>query len=107
MRNVNLKTCIRWAYHVTEYQVTGPAWLDSERYEIAGKAAGPAAEDQLRLMMQPLLQERFKLAFHRQTKEIAAYVLVIGKKWPKELEAKKLPLDILIVDHAEKIPVEN
>jgi uncharacterized protein (TIGR03435 family) len=88
MRNVNLKTCIRWAYHVTEYQVTGPAWLDSERFEIAGKAAGPAADDQLRLMMQSLLQERFKLAFHRQTKEIAAYVLVVGKNGPKVQESK-------------------
>jgi uncharacterized protein (TIGR03435 family) len=79
MRNVNLKSCIRWAYHVTEYQVAGPGWLDSDRYEIVGKAAGPATEEQLRLMMQVLLQERFKLAVHRQIKELSAYVLVVGK----------------------------
>jgi uncharacterized protein (TIGR03435 family) len=88
MRNVNLKSCIRWAYHVTEYQVTGPAWLDSERYEIAGKAAGPAAEEQLRIMMQALLQERFKLAVHRQIKELSAYVLVVGKNGLKVQESK-------------------
>src|ERR1019366_4255433 len=79
MRGISLKGAIRWAWHVTEFQVTGPDWLDSERYEIAGKAAGPATEEQLRLMMQSLLQERFKLALHRQTKELSAYVLVVGK----------------------------
>src|ERR1019366_7776463 len=88
MRGVSLKASIRWAWHVTEYQVTGPDWLDSQRYEIAGKAAGPATEEQLRLMMQALLQERFKLALHRQTKELAAYLLVVGKNGPKVHESK-------------------
>jgi uncharacterized protein (TIGR03435 family) len=88
MRGVSLKGAIRWAWHVTEFQVTGPDWLDSERYEIAGKAAGPATEEQLRLMMQSLLQERFKLALHRQTKELSAYVLVVGKNGPKVHETK-------------------
>jgi len=88
MRNVSLKACIRWAWHVSEYQVAGPDWLDSQRYEIAGKAAGPATEDQLRLMMQALLQERFKLALHRQTKELSAYLLVVGKNGPKVHESK-------------------
>ena len=88
MRNINLKACIRWAYHVTDYQVSGPGWLDSDRYEIVGKAAGPATEEQLRLMMQALLQERFKLAVHRQIKELSAYVLVVGKGGLKVQESK-------------------
>ena len=88
MRNVSLKACIRWAWHVSEFQVTGPDWLDSERYEIAGKAPGPATEEQLRLMMQTLLRERFKLALHRQTKELSAYVLVVGKNGLKVQETK-------------------
>ena len=88
MRNITLKSAIRWSWHVSEFQVTGPDWLDSARYEIAGKAAGPATEDQLRLMMQALLQERFKLELHRQTKELAAYVLVVGKNGPKVQESK-------------------
>ncbi|MCX6633102.1 MAG: TIGR03435 family protein [Candidatus Solibacter sp.] len=88
MRNVNLKSAIRWAWRVSEFQVSGPDWLDSERYEIAGKAAGPATEEQLRLMMQTLLRERFKLALHRQTKELSAYVLVVGKNGLKVPESK-------------------
>src|ERR1039458_5946776 len=83
MRSVSLKAAIRWAWHVTEYQVNGPDWLDSQRYEIAGKAAGPATEDELRLMMQALLRDRFKLALHLQTKELGAYLLVAGKNGPK------------------------
>src|ERR1039457_3623692 len=83
MRNVSLKAAIRWAWHVTEYQVTGPDWLDSQRYEIAGKAAGPATEEELRLMMQALLRERFKLQLHRETRELGAYLLVAGKNGPK------------------------
>src|SRR6266852_7912851 len=42
IRNASLKSCIGWAWHVFAYQVTGPDWLDSQRYEIMGKAAGPA-----------------------------------------------------------------
>jgi uncharacterized protein (TIGR03435 family) len=83
MRSVSLKTAIRWAWHVSEFQVSGPDWLDSQRYEIAGKAAGPATEEELRLMMQALLRERFKLTLHSQTRELAAYLLVAGKNGPK------------------------
>ncbi len=88
MRSVNLKSAIRWAWHVSEFQVSGPDWLDSERYEIAGKAAGAATDEQLRLMMQALLRERFKLALHRQTKEFPVYVLVVGKNGLKVQESK-------------------
>ena len=83
MRNVSLKAAIRWAWHVSDFQVSGPDWLDSQRYEIAGKAAGPATEEELRLMMRALLRERFKLTLHRQTKELGAYLLVTGKNGPK------------------------
>jgi uncharacterized protein (TIGR03435 family) len=87
-RNASLRSCIRWAWHVSEFQVSGPDWLDSERFEITGKAAGPSTEAELRLMMQALLQERFKLTLHRQTKELSAYVLTIGKNGLKVQESK-------------------
>jgi uncharacterized protein (TIGR03435 family) len=79
MRNVSLKSAIRWAYHVMDYQISGPDWLGFERYDIAAKAAGPVPEDQLRLMLQALLAERFKLTLHRETKELPAYLLVVAK----------------------------
>ena len=39
MHSASLKSCIAWAWHVFDYEVNGPDWLDSQRYEIAGKAA--------------------------------------------------------------------
>ncbi len=88
MRNVTLKASIAWAYHVFEFQVSGPDWLDSGRFDIVAKAAGPAAEPQLRIMLQNLLADRFKVAVHHQTKEMSAYLLLLGKNGPKFQEAK-------------------
>ncbi|MGA3019154.1 MAG: TIGR03435 family protein [Bryobacteraceae bacterium] len=79
MINVRLKTVIEWAYHVQEVQVSGPGWLDVDRYDVVAKAAGATPEDQLRLMMQTLLAGRFKLAFHRESKEMQAYVITVAK----------------------------
>src|ERR1035438_1881713 len=55
MRNVSLKSAIRWAYHVMDYQVSGPDWLGYERFDIMAKAATPAPEAELRTMLQALL----------------------------------------------------
>jgi uncharacterized protein (TIGR03435 family) len=87
MRNVTLKSCIRWAYgvedYVEDYQVSGPAWIASERFDIDAKAAAPSTEEQLRLMLRALLASRFQLRLHRETKEMAVYDLVAGKSGPK------------------------
>jgi uncharacterized protein (TIGR03435 family) len=88
MRNVSLKSAVRWAYHVMDPQVAGPDWLANERYDIMAKAAGPAPEAQLREMLQSLLAERFKLAVHRQTKEMSAYALSVGRNGPKFHESQ-------------------
>ena len=88
MRNITLKSCIAWAYHVTEIQVSGPDWMGNERYDLAAKAAGPANEAQLRVMLQGLLADRFHVQLHRQTKEMSAYVLTVGKNGPKFQESK-------------------
>jgi uncharacterized protein (TIGR03435 family) len=98
MRNVSLKTAIRWAYHVMEFQVSGPEWLGNERYDIMAKAAGPAPEADLRPMLQALLAERFKLAVHHQTKEMSAYVLSVGKSGPKFQESKEEGESVLAPD---------
>jgi len=80
---------IRWAYSVKDYQVTGPDWLATQRYDIAAKAEASLSDKQLMAMLQALLAERFKLAIHRETKERTVYELVIGKNGPKlhEVEA--------------------
>ena len=76
LRNATLSAAVQYAYNVKEYQVTGPAWIASERSDIVGKTAGAAAHPDMRIMLQNLLAERFKLAFHRESKEMAVFVLV-------------------------------
>jgi uncharacterized protein (TIGR03435 family) len=83
MQNVSLQTCIKWAYGLRDFQISGPGWLASEKYQIAAKAPGPAPEPELRLMLRALLSERFKLKTHMETKEKPVYELVVAKNGPK------------------------
>jgi uncharacterized protein (TIGR03435 family) len=87
--NVTVKNCIRQAYHLKPYQVSGgPGWLSDDRYDVIAKAAGAASRSQVMLMLQALLADRFKLTFHFEEKEMPIYSLVIAKNGPKIKEAK-------------------
>jgi uncharacterized protein (TIGR03435 family) len=83
MNNVNVASCLKWAYKVQDPQIAGPDWIRQDRFTIAAKAASPAADSQLRAMLQTLLAERFKVALHRGSKTIAGYSLVVQKNGPK------------------------
>ncbi len=83
MRNVSLKSCILWAYSIREYQLSAPAWLADERYDVFAKAAGPVPVEQLRSMLRALLANRLGLRIHRETKELSAYALRASGKRPK------------------------
>jgi uncharacterized protein (TIGR03435 family) len=83
MQDVTVDTCIKWAYGVQDSQVAGPDLLRSEHYDITAKAEGPAREDQLKLMMQTLLADRFKLTFHRENRQTKGYSLTTAKAGPK------------------------
>jgi uncharacterized protein (TIGR03435 family) len=82
-QNSTLSQFIQWAYNVQAFQVSGPSWIDSERYDISAKAPGPAPKDQLRVMLRGLLQERFRLALRSETKDLSGYVLLVAKGGPK------------------------
>lgn len=86
MRGVRLIEYITFAYGVQEVQVAGPSWLTDLRFDIAAKAAAPATNGEMRPMMQTLLAERFKLAIHRETREMSALVMTIGKNGHKLVE---------------------
>jgi uncharacterized protein (TIGR03435 family) len=78
--NVSLRRCIRYAYGIPEGQIFGGAkWVDDLQYDIAAKADFPASEPELLNMLQPLLAERFKLALHRETRQVSGYVLAVAK----------------------------
>ncbi|SPE42448.1 conserved exported hypothetical protein [Candidatus Sulfopaludibacter sp. SbA3] len=88
MSNVSLLSCIRWGYNVQEYQISGPGWLGSQRYDIAAKAAAAVPVDDLRKMLQAMLADRFKLTLHRENKDLPVYALVPAKGGAKLEEAK-------------------
>jgi uncharacterized protein (TIGR03435 family) len=79
MRNVNLTMIVAWAYDVQRPQVAGPAGMDSERYDIFAKTDRPAAEGEMRRMLQTLLAERFKTALHREHRQMEAMAMMVPK----------------------------
>jgi uncharacterized protein (TIGR03435 family) len=79
VRHSSLADCIEWAYGVQGQQVSGPAWLGTERYEIAAKAAEHVPPQQLKLMLQALLAERFHMALHRETRNMQVFEIVAAK----------------------------
>jgi uncharacterized protein (TIGR03435 family) len=82
--NVTLKRCIVGSLHIGPGQIVGgPGWIDSDRFNIEGKAAEPGDDAPLDAMMQALLQERFHLAFHRENRNLQAFVLEVAKNGPK------------------------
>ena len=70
IRDASLAFFIQWAYDVRRDQINHPTWLDTERYDVMAKTAGPSTESQLRQMLQTLLAERFRLQFHHETKSL-------------------------------------
>jgi len=83
IRNTSLQACIKWAYDVKDYQISGPSWLTYDRYDISAKASGPARLPELRQMLETLLAYRFQLQIHRETKELPVYFLSVTKGGPK------------------------
>jgi uncharacterized protein (TIGR03435 family) len=80
----SLKLLIAKAYDLQTTQIEGgPAWLDVDRFDIEAKTenAAPGAEGyrQILLMLQSLLEDRFKLAAHSEEKQQPVYDLVLSK----------------------------
>jgi uncharacterized protein (TIGR03435 family) len=77
--NATLKQLILYAYKLPGYGVAGQGWIETERYDVRAKSENPASKEQMRLMLQTLLADRFKLKFHRETKVLPVYWLVVAK----------------------------
>jgi len=92
---MSLKDLIANAYKMKPFQVSGPPWLAAERFDIVAKMPDGASKDDAPIMLQALLQERFKLAVHRATEEHPVLALVVGKDGPKlkESPATTEPID--------------
>jgi uncharacterized protein (TIGR03435 family) len=87
----SLRNLLVSAYNVKGFQISGPPWLDTERFEITATMPPETTKEQFRLMLQNLLIERFKMVIHRETKELPMYSLVVAKNGPKLKESVDEP----------------
>jgi uncharacterized protein (TIGR03435 family) len=85
--NVSLKDVVARAYEMKPYQVSGPSWMDSERYDITAKIPDGVPREKVPEMLQNLLIERFKMTVHKESKEQAIYALIAGKNGPRLTES--------------------
>jgi uncharacterized protein (TIGR03435 family) len=82
--NIPFKILLATAYDVNFEQISGgPDWLDSERFDVEAKPDSLATTQQIHLMLQKLLTERFGLVLRRETKEMPVLALVIDKAGDK------------------------
>jgi uncharacterized protein (TIGR03435 family) len=94
VENLTLRRLIFVAYRVRDFQISnGPGWIGSDLYDIDAKTGSTIGADAMLLMLQTLLEDRFHLHFHHETKQGAVYVLTIAKNGSKMHEATCLPFD--------------
>jgi uncharacterized protein (TIGR03435 family) len=89
--NCNIPMLIMKAYDIQHYQLSSPSWMDTVRFDISARVPVGATKEQFNLMLQNLLAERFKLAIHRDQKEMQVYDLVIAKGGLKIKESVEEP----------------
>jgi uncharacterized protein (TIGR03435 family) len=97
--NTTIKMQILIAYQLKEYQLAGgPKWIETEFYRIVAKPpSGPIPESQKQRMdahserMRNLLEDRFHLAAHHETRTLTQYSLVVAKGGPKMKEVERNP----------------
>ena len=77
--NVTLMSVLLRAWAANPYQIAGPEWLSTERYDISATIPAGATQPRFQAMLQRLLAERFQMTSHRETRRIAGYELVAGK----------------------------
>ena len=92
--NATLADCLKFAYSLTtNEQIVGPDWVNQKmvRFDVTGKAAPGTPDDQLLLMLQALLKERFQMTLHTERREMTHYELVVGKNGAKLKESTVSP----------------
>ena len=92
--NMPVKEMIAIAWRIQPFQISGsPGWLESARFDISAKPEDGAKQSEVPAMLQALLADRFQLMFHRETKELPIYALVVANKdaklGPKLTESKE------------------
>ena len=91
---LDLRSLISLAYGVKPYQITGPDWMATTRFDILAKMPEGSKKEDAPKMLQALLEERFKLTTHRASAEHPVLALVVGKGGPKLKASAEQPVAI-------------
>ena len=110
--NTTLSDLIVFAYDLHQKQLAGaPDWAGSQKFDVTGQPESPGVPSitQLRGMIRLLLTERFKLAFHRDKREMPVYAIVVGPNGHKLTKNDNNPngLPNLIFRGLGNLPVSN
>jgi uncharacterized protein (TIGR03435 family) len=88
---LSLNDYIDSAYRIRNYQISGPDWMASARFDVNAKLPDGATRKDIPEMLQRLLEERFQMKLHRESKELPVYGLVVGKGGLKMRESAPDP----------------
>jgi uncharacterized protein (TIGR03435 family) len=78
--DASLQILMQYAYDVQSFQIVGASgWMQSDRYQIEAKADGNTDRDRMFLMLQSLIENRFQLTTHRDTRDLPVYALVAAR----------------------------
>jgi bla regulator protein blaR1 len=113
VNNLPLRRLIRNAYKVPDFQISGgPDWVNTEGFDIVAKAEGSLSGDRVLVMLRSLLEDRFKLKVHRETKGGPVYDLTVAKSGLKLQQSKDGSCVLMDPSHmpprlaaGEKLPV--
>lgn len=84
VRQATMVDLISLAYDIDNDKIlAGPKWLDTDRFDVSARAPSGSTPEQVKLMLQTLLAERFSLKFHKDSKELPGFVLSTGSGKPK------------------------
>ena len=87
LRGAPLKAVLMEAFQIKMDQIEGPSWLEAECFDISAKIPDGITGDQVPMMLQVLLAERFRLAAHKEVRLRSGHALVVDKDGPKFKEA--------------------
>ena len=89
----SMKDLVVMAFRLKYYELSGPDWMNSVRFDLSAKLPEGATRAQVPAMLQSMMADRFQLKTHQTTKEFPVYALVVGKSGPamKETPAEDTP----------------
>jgi uncharacterized protein (TIGR03435 family) len=80
IKNQRVSNVIAFAWTMKYYQLFGgPSWLESDRFDIEAKTEGNPSQDEMKQMLQSLLEQRFHLKVHKETRQLPVYTLTLAK----------------------------